>query len=172
MDFLIDVDALNKTLKSATYEAKSEFPNQLFCKRETTNELLVLSMENSKVKSSTGLCLTSIDLSCLTRNPEEESKMQSEKSKTYPINFEEDEQIGGDGQGRTRVSSKTQKLTPLDIPHKIILNTRENVLVIVSLHWVGIVCLEDNLLCSNPEYQSEMQLLGCRNGTKDIDKSE
>lgn len=63
MDFLVDVKALPKILKGLSFESKDYLPNQLFCKREMTNELLVLSMDKNKsTKGGTGLSLTSIDL--------------------------------------------------------------------------------------------------------------
>lgn len=141
MDFLVDVKALNNTMKSATFEAKENFPNQLFCKRESTNELLVLSMENPNIASETGLCLTSIDLTCLTRNSEEEKKEETSYI-ILPINLASEAQSGGEEHRRGQIR-EGDKLVQKDIPHKILLNRKENILTLISTHWIGVISLVD-----------------------------
>jgi hypothetical protein len=170
MDFLVDVKALNNTMKLATFEAKEGFPNQLLCKKESTNELLVLSMENSNIKSETGLCLTSIDLSCLTRNPEEDKRVYSSHL-TIPVNFLNDSQSGGEESKRGQ-RSKGDKLVQKDIPHKILLNRKENIIIVISTYWIGVISLVDTWLVHAPDFEWELELVGWRNGIRDIDKTE
>lgn len=174
MDFPIDQMQINQLLEGYMYKAKDTIPNRLFCKRESRNELLILSFtpDDNKVERSTGLTLTAIDLSQLN-NPNEQEKLSNYYCQ-IPIQYTDYSQSGG-GDYKLDFSLCQEDyplLTNIDVPHKIFMNQRDNIMVIQSQHYVGIVTLGDELLCNIDDLQLNIQLIGCDEDPHKIDTEE
>jgi hypothetical protein len=135
--------------------------------------ILSFTPNDSKVKRSTGLTLTAIDLSQLN-NPNEEAKSSKYYCQT-PIQYSDYSQSGGGSEHKLDFSNCLEDsplLTNIDVPHKIFMNQRDNILVIQSQHYVGIVPLFDELLCNIDDLQLNIQLLGCDENPQKIDTEE
>ena len=54
-------------------------------------------------------------------------------------------------------------LAKISYPHKIYLNSRENVLVVQSMKWVGVIILDEELSLFDDEFSPCLQLIGYDN---------
>lgn len=169
MDFKINKKTLANVLQKAKFEVKPRLANQLFCRREKSNELLMLAFDDNPTKDSTGLRLISIDLETLTTKPDEEEK-EAKGCSSFPITYFKDTQSGSNS--FAKLASGSPLLTDIDVPHKIFLNSnRENVLTIMSTNWIGIIFLQDSPLCYEEGFNCELQLIRSSDPEK-IDKDE
>lgn len=67
---------------------------------------------------------------------------------------------------------KDFKLEHTYIPTKIFMNQRENIMLIMGQHWVGVIALDNDVSLLSHQFKPELQVVGCRSDPKNIDITE
>ncbi|CAI2387261.1 unnamed protein product [Moneuplotes crassus] len=164
-------DILQAALKDHTFLPNLNLSNQLFTIKSCSNELLVITQGNKNDKNSkAGLFMTIIDLDVVQEGSQEEEK-KGECYKTIEIQYLDNVQAGV-GDLDYESSDKGFLLKDKYIPHKVILNQRENILTIISSHWVGVIAIPNDISLIEEEFIPELQLIGCKNNPRNIDTTE
>ena len=108
---------------------------------------------------STGLCISVIDLDTLYSENEDIIINKYTIAYLSESKENEEEEKNENYSHKSLESFKNAKLTTIDNPHKIFLNSIENIMIIQSQKYIAIVPLNNSKIDSDQDFKFELQLV-------------